>query len=210
MFGRSQARADAGCVVPRLPVGDAAVENRVLLERTTIRDLALSLIDGRLFAQATALVTTNKRAVLILEGKGRDLAGAGVCRDALQGALITLGVFFGIAILRALDPAETARVLVLLGRQVGRLAHGALPRPGYRPKGKRTRQLFILQGLPGIGPGRAARLLERFGSVEAVVAASVRSLAETEGVGEKTAARIRWALDEPRSRFGDGAPAQHL
>ena len=73
----------------------------------------------------------------------------------------------------------------------------AEPRPGYRPKRKRARQLFLLQGLPGVGPARAARLLERFGSVQAVVTASADDLATVDGIGEKTAERMRWAVQEP-------------
>ena len=88
-----------------------------------------------------------------------------------------------------------ARLLAYLGRQAQEFVRGALSRPGYRPKGKRARQLFMLQGLPGVGPGRAARLLERFGSVQAVTAASATDLAAVEGFGETTAARIRWALE---------------
>lgn len=109
--------------------------------------------------------------------------------------MITVSVFYGLAVLRARDPAETARLLVYLGRQAQEFVSGALSRPGYRPKGKRARQLFVLQGLPGVGPGRAARLLERFDSVQAVAAASTAELAALDGFGETTAARIRWALE---------------
>ena len=112
-----------------------------------------------------------------------------------------MSVFYGLAVLRALDSAETARLLVYLGRQAQRFAKGALSRPGYRPKGKRARQLFILQGVPGIGPDRAARLLEHFGSVENVVKASHHELAALKGIGESTAVKIRWAVEEPPGRF---------
>jgi ERCC4-type nuclease len=200
-----KARPDVECVVERLAVADYRVEERVLVERKTIADFAASLVDGRLFAQAAKLVRQAERAVLILEGTGGALAMPGVSREALQGALIAIGVFHGIAVLRSADAEKTARLLVHLGRQVRRFARGGLPRPGYRPKGKRARQLFLLQGLPGVGPERAARLLERFGSVEAVVQAPPEALAEVEGIGEKTAARIRWAVDEAGAPFGNDA-----
>ena len=124
-----------------------------------------------------------------------------VRREALQGALITIGVFFGVAVLQSDGPEETARLLVYLGRQAQRIARGGLPRPGYRPKGKRARQLFLLQGLPGIGRERAARLLERFGSVQAVMTASAEDLAAVDGIGKKTATRIRWAVQEPAVEY---------
>ena len=60
--------------------------------------------------------------------------------------------------------------------------------------------MFVLQGLPGIGPGRAKLLLEHFGSVQNVTRASASELAALDGIGDTTAAKIRWALEE--SGFG--------
>jgi ERCC4-type nuclease len=62
-------------------------------------------------------------------------------------------------------------------------------------------QLYVLQGLPGIGPERAERLLTQFGGVEAVMVASRRELQSVPGIGEKTAEAIRWLLaqDPPGS-----------
>ena len=191
------ARDDVTVEIARLEVGDYRIERRVVVERKTAADFAASLIDGRLFQQAAALALAPERAVLALEGRDQEWRDTGVRREALQGALITIGVFFGVAVLHADAPEETARLLVYLGRQARRTAQGGLPRPGYRPKGKRARQLFLLQGLPGVGPERAARLLERFGSVQAVVAASADDLATVDGIGEKTAAKMRWAVEEP-------------
>jgi len=191
------ARDNVTVEIARLEVGDYRVERRVVVERKTAADFAASLIDGRLFQQAAALALAPERAVLVLEGRDQEWRDTGVRREALQGALITIGVFFGVAVLHSDAPEETARLLVYLGRQARRTAQGGLPRPGYRPKGRRARQLFLLQGLPGVGPERAARLLERFGSVQAVVTASVDDLATVDGIGERTAAKMRWAVQEP-------------
>ena len=191
------AQDDVTVEIARLKVGDYRVERRVVVERKTAADFAASLIDGRLFRQAAALALAPERAVLVVEGRDQDWRDTGVRREALQGALITIGVFFGVAVLQSDGPEETARLLVYLGRQAQRAAQGGLPRPGYRPKGKRARQLFLLQGLPGIGPERAARLLERFGSVQAIITASADELATVDGIGEKTAAKMRQAVQEP-------------
>ena len=192
---------DVQLEVRRLPEGDFLVEGRFVVERKTLRDFAVSVVDARLFKQAAAMAACARRGVIILEGSAVTAGELGVTREALQGALITVGVFYGIAILRARDAEETARLLVYLGRQAQRYASGSLPRPGYRPKGKRARQLFVLQGLTGIGPGRAERLLERFGSVENVARASLPELSEVVGVGENTATKIRWALEESGSGY---------
>jgi len=106
-------------------------------------------------------------------------------------------LFCGIPLLRTRTPEETVRTMLFAARQGQALASGALPRPGIRPRGKRARQFYILQGLPGIGPARARRLLERFGSVEAVMKAGIEDLRSVAGIGERVADRIRWSVEEP-------------
>ncbi len=102
---------DATVEVARLDVGDYHIEHRVVVERKTAADFAASLIDGRLFHQAAALAIAPERAVLVLEGCEKDWHDTGVRREALQGALITIGVFYGVAVLRSDGPEETARLL---------------------------------------------------------------------------------------------------
>jgi ERCC4-type nuclease len=102
----------------------------------------------------------------------------------------------GIPVLRARDAAETAKMMVYMARQLESIVRGGVHRNGYRPKGKRNRQLFILQGLPGVGPEKAGRLLDRFGSVEAAISASSDELQAVDGVGKGVADKIRWAVSE--------------
>jgi DNA excision repair protein ERCC-4 len=184
---------DVAVDVARLGVGDYLVNDHIVVERKTLLDFAQSVIDARWFRQIGAMKVGERTGVIVLEGVGHQ--SLPVSREALQGALITATVFYGIPILRARDSAETARLLVYLGRQAQRFSTGAIPRPGYRPKGKRARQLFILQGLPGIGPERAADLLTHFGSVEAVFRASAEDLANVRRIGPNTAGKIRSILD---------------
>ena len=73
----------------------------------------------------------------------------------------------------------------------------------------------MLQGLPGVGPALAHRLLLEFGSVERVVTADEASLVKVRGVGAKTAARIRelvcmqavhlWNLDDASGERRNGS-----
>jgi len=187
--------------VQRLAVGDYQVDDALLFERKTLPDLAGSIKDGRLFKQALRLANAQQRGALILEGRSNALAGSRMHRDAIQGALIALTVYLGLPLLRAVDGDETARLIRYTAIQGRAQAIGAVPRPGQRPRGKRRTQSHILQGLPGIGPERARRLLDRFGSVEAVIAASAEGLACVDGIGERTANAIRWAVEEPVARY---------
>lgn len=66
---------------------------------------------------------------------------------------------------------------------------------------ERKTQLQILQALPGIGPGTAGRLLERFGSVRAVLSASLEDLVGVPGIEAGRAEAIRWAMSETASAY---------
>ncbi len=188
----------------RLTVGDYQVDGRLLFERKTLKDFALSVIDGRLFRQVTRLAASRLRGALILEGSSRDIGMTGVRREALQGALIYTSLILGVPVLRSLDPGETARLLIYTAHQTRHLIEGGIARPGHRPVGKRKRQLYILQGLPRVGPKRAAQLLNRFGNVRNVLNAGLEELTSVDGIGNDTAQRIRWAVSEPRASYGAG------
>ena len=190
--------------IKRLHLGDYEVDERLLVERKTLPDLAESVKDGRLFRQAARLARATPRGVVILEGTSRDLASSGMSRESLQGALICVTLIYGLPILRSMSPEETAHLMVYAARQMRAVAAGATPRKGVRPKGKRRTQLHILQGLPGVGRGRAAQLLDAFGSIEEVLKASPKELRAVPGVGRSTAEAIRWAVSETPAEYATG------
>jgi DNA excision repair protein ERCC-4 len=190
--------------VSRLPLGDYRVDGRFLFERKTLTDLVAAIKDGRLFRQALKLSATTLQPAIILEGTGRELAGSGMRWEAIQGALVTVSLFCGVPLLRARTPEETVRTMLFAARQARTFASGALPRRGRRPRGKRARQLYILQGFPGIGPERAHQLLARFGSVEAITRAGVEDLCSVPGIGERIARTLRWSVEEPRRNYRPG------
>jgi len=191
--------------VSRLQLGDYLLDGRLLFERKTMLDFANSLKDGRLFEQGIRLAASPLHKAIILEGNGNDLMSSGIRREALQGALITLTLFFGIPMLRSLDAEETARLMLYADRQFDSLASQTPPRlfNGKRPRGKRKTQLRILQALPGVGPNTAHNLLEQFGNVEAVLAADGQALLKVAGVGIVRAKAIRWAVGEQVADYAE-------
>jgi excinuclease ABC subunit C len=56
----------------------------------------------------------------------------------------------------------------------------------------------ILDDFPGLGEKRKAALLEHFGSIEKLRAASVEKIAEVAGFGAKFAAELRAFLDQAK------------
>ena len=187
---------DVNLEIGRLSVGDYLVDKRFAFERKTLQDFSVSIVQGRLFSQAQNLAKYDYHPVIILEGTSKDIAEYGVSREAVQGALITISITYGIPILRSKDNDETAKLVVMTARQAVRMASGGFQRQGYRPKGKKASQMFILQGLPGIGRKKAELLIEKFGTVEAVVNAKSEDLASVYGMGGKTIEDIKNVLRE--------------
>jgi DNA excision repair protein ERCC-4 len=190
-------------VTRSLKRGDYLVRGWIF-ERKTLPDLIESIIDGRLFSQAHRLVQAGAPTAIILEGKASDIAGTLMRREAIQGALTSLSIIYRIPVLRALDAAETARLLVYAAHQLRRHAADQIVRRGRRPKRRRRLQLHLLQGLPGIGLEKAIRLLDHFGSVEAVMRAGAADLEQVDGIGEKLAGSIRWILSDGIEAAGGG------
>jgi ERCC4-type nuclease len=101
-------------------------------------------------------------------------------------------VAFRIPLLRTASPVETAVFVAHAAAQESRRL--GPPRREPVPDGRRV-SMDVLSAIPGVGDGKARRLLDRFGSVTAVAKADERLLGKTPGVGPSTAQSIRRALD---------------
>jgi Fanconi anemia group M protein len=109
---------------------------------------------------------------------------------ALKGAMVSLAVMWRLPVLLARDPEDSLTILRFLADQLRRSNIG-LKRYDRKPKRLASRRLYVLQGLPGVGPALAHRLLLEFGSVERVMTADEEELMCVRGVGQQKAARIR-------------------
>jgi Fanconi anemia group M protein len=173
----------------RLTAGDYLIDDAVLLERNTVGDFAASLVDGRLFPQASRLAHSPHRAIVLIEGPTR-VTMPDVHPHAIQGAIVSLAAMWRLPVLHTSGPEDSLRVVRFLANQAG-CRQPLLRRYDRRPKRLASRRMFMLQGLPGVGPALAMRLLNQLGSVERVVTADVEVLLQIRGVGPKRAARIR-------------------
>lgn len=182
-----------------LDAGDYLLDNAVLVERKTIGDFVGSLVDGRLFPQAARLAHSRYRSLLLIEGP-RPRSMSDVHPHALEGALVSLAAMWRLPVLHSSEPEHSLLILRLLAHQVSRTQQPVLRRFDRKPKRLASRRLFLLQGLPGVGPALAHRLLCHFGSIEGVLSADASDLAEVRGIGAGKAARIRELVgDAPHS-----------
>lgn len=175
----------------QLDCGDYIINGRIAVERKTTADFAESIIDGRLFRQARKMKRSFDVSLFIIEGKSLDETDIEIHPHAVRGALVSLALAWRTPVLFSKDPEETALFIWLIGSQQIHSIHEWTERPGRRPKQFRKRQLYILQGLPGVGAKLAQSLLDRFGSVEKVICASSKDLREVPLIGKIKAERVR-------------------
>ncbi len=177
-----------------LDSGDYKVNNDWLVERKTLIDLAASIIDGRLFRQLSRFCFPYRK-VLLIEGTAGMLCSSGIRRESIQGALVMVSLYFGIPVLRSMNPDETAALLMTMGRQWykfrGVMNSAGIDSRPVQSKNPARQALNMLQCFPGVGLLKARALLRRFGSIEAILLSTVEELANTRGVGRKTAQGIK-------------------
>jgi len=174
-----------------LTLGDYRVDDTLVVERKTLTDFARSVRNGRLFAQASRLARVERtRPCIILEGTRVGHPNAVLPRSALQGAIITVTVVFGIPLLRSSSPAETAHLILYAAGQLHRRPARSPRRCGYQPKGLPRQQSLLLQAIPEIGPLKAEKLLQTFSSPFGVAAATIEDLQSVTGIGAAAAANI--------------------
>jgi DNA excision repair protein ERCC-4 len=174
--------------------GDYIINETFTIERKTARDFLISIIDGRLFNQLSNLKKNCIHPLLLIEGNpfGTDLQFDPL---AIKGALLSTQAIWYIPIVSSESIQETKNIFLMIGRQEESSSDVVPLRGGYRPKRLKSRQLYILQGLPQVGPTVAKRLLDHFGSVSKMMQASIEALMRVEGVGKDSAKKIRDVLD---------------
>lgn len=179
--------------IRQLEVGDFLCSENVAVERKSVEDFEISIIDCRLFKQVQNLLENFSRPVLIVEGKTEKQI---IRREALMGAYAAVVSDFGVPLFFTKDMEETAEVIFHLAK------HAQLAKPlSLSVFAKRKmltpsqHQRGIVETLPGIGPKLARALLAHFGSVSAIMNASAEELRQVEKLGEKKARIIRSLID---------------
>ncbi len=183
-----------------LKTGDFLINNLLLVERKTMKDLVASIKDGRIFQQASKLASSSKYSMIILEATSGDIQNLKMKREAIQGTLICLSLKFRIPIIRSTSPEETGKLLILAYQQIinhKQYQRNYRNRPGpFKRNNKYKQQIYVLQGLPGIGPSRAKLLLEKFRTLNAIFSASPSDLEKIPGIGSYISKKITSVLNE--------------
>lgn len=179
--------------IEKLSVGDYQLSDRIVVERKTVEDFRLSIIDKRLFNQAILMRESFELPILIVEGEG-VLGHPGIHPNAVRGALSSVLVVYGISVVSTVNAIETAHLLVTMARQEQR----GVAEISYKHKRKartlKEQQERIIESLPGIGLRLARSLLSKFATVERVMTATEKELVDVKNIGPQKAALIRKVL----------------
>jgi DNA excision repair protein ERCC-4 len=185
---------DVEIEITKVSYGDYVINDAITMERKTARDFLISLIDGRLFSQVSNMKKHCIHPILLIEGNPFK-TGLDFDEAAIRGTLLSIQAIWYIPIIYSRRKEETKDIILMIGRQEEAFMDVVPLRGGYRPKRLKSRQLYILQGLPRVGPTAAKRLLEHFRSVSNAMNARVEDLVQVEGIGRASAEKIREVLD---------------
>ena len=177
--------------VALLDVGDYIVAEGVGVERKTVRDLHRCVANGRLWRQVAGLRQDFTRAYLVVEG--HDIDDGRISLAGIRGCILAV-TDLGVAVLRSRSPADSAQWLMRMAARHQRCRPRRVARS--LPQGHAPTSVTVLASLPGMSRLTARSLLERFGSIAAVAAASRTDLMSVPGVGERRADTLLGLLSE--------------
>jgi ERCC4-type nuclease len=181
-------RLGARIVIEPLPAGDYRIQGGALVERKTVADLHGSLARGWLWSQVGRVRDAAVLPFLFVEGD--DLDDGPRHPNAIRGCLLAIAEL-GIAVVRTRDPDDTALWLHRLAIRQQRRSSA------LRPAERRFRPppgVTALTGIPGISEATARALIDRFGSIEQLLAAGPERWADVDGVGPVRAHALATAL----------------
>ena len=166
----------------------------------TNNDWAASILDGRLREQRKRALESTSGEVFLYVYEGRlpkateKVAGGRLTAAAVCGSILRTSLRDGLIVLHSKNAAETALLLLfsLEELRAGKLERA--DRPSASDVGvKKQKKSFALENpavaallsIPGVGVAAAEALVDRFGSLRAILAADADALADVRVTGRR-------------------------
>ena len=184
----------ADVTIKRLLCGDYLIDGQLVVERKSAHDFIESIKNGRLFSQVREMKKLQMRTVLLIDGDPYRTAGI-IKPNAVRGCILSICAVWQLPVLFTSSVQDTADIFQTLSKHLEFNNNPIFQRCYFRPKRIINRQLYIIQGLPGVGSRLAWRLLSHFKSVSGVFAAEAKELVKVDGIGAEKARQIRAVLD---------------
>lgn len=164
-----------------LKIGDYITQN-VVIERKTISDFLNSMINHRLIKQMEELNQFENK-LLIIEGISEQEIykenNEGINPNAIRGFLLSIVIKHKIPLIFSKNAEDTARFISVLSRKKEKEINLNAKK---KILNKKEQLQFIIEGFPGVGPKKAKKLLEKFGSIQNIILASTEDLKEILGI----------------------------
>ncbi|MBI2075952.1 MAG: hypothetical protein HYT72_01750 [Candidatus Aenigmarchaeota archaeon] len=184
-------------VEKQMVTGDYVLSRHVAAERKVSGDFLQSIVDGRLFNQLSELKNSFRVPILVIEGETLFDSNRQIHPNAIRGAIASIATEFAIPIIWTKNQLETAEMLYTIAKreQIAGKKHMAI-RVKKKFRSVNQMQEFLVSGIPQISTETAKKLLKHFGSPEKIFAAGESELKNVDGIGDKTAKKIRLILSK--------------
>ena len=161
------------------------------IERKTWYDFCHS-VDGRLWNQMIAMGGfEDAQPYILIEGNPYVMHKyRGWNKTSVMGVVTAIVLDFKIPVFYAHDVSWTIALMKCWHNKLGSAGPKHIrirPRPKLRDE---QFPRYLTEGLPGVGPAMAKKLLTRFITFKAIVNATEEELIEIDGMGKKTATAI--------------------
>lgn len=188
----------AEITVTKLDFGDYLIGEDVAIERKTVFDFANTLTQRFLFDQIFKMREAYPNSLLLIEGyMGLLRKFRRITPESLNGALFTLA-HSNIPIVPTIDYKDTAVFIITSARQLLKTEKTSLIiRHRLKTDNIHEQQLFVVAGLPNVGPVLGENLLNHFKTVRTVFSTSKEEIMEVKGIGPQRANDIVKVLDTP-------------
>ena len=164
-----------------LKIGDYIVKD-VVIERKTVSDFISSMINHRLIKQIEELKQYENK-LLIIEGISEQELyredNVGVHPNAIRGFLLSILLKEKIPVLFSKNSEDTAKFINVLSKKKGKEINLNAKK---KTLNKKEQLQFIIEGFPGVGPKKARKLLEKFGSIQNIILTSTEDMKEILGI----------------------------
>lgn len=162
-----------------LKVADYLVKD-VAIERKTVSDFIMSMINRRLINQLEELRQYENRLLLIEGIDEQDLytdknieEQIGMNPNSIRGFLLSIALNYKVPLIFTKNAEDTAKFIYILSKKQAK----ELPLNVKKKSLNKKEQLqFIIESFPGIGPKTARKLLEHFRSIKNIINASEEEL----------------------------------
>lgn len=171
--------------IQTLSIGDFICSENTVIERKTKHDLEASIIDGRLFEQLKRLKETFECVIILVEG---TKSAERININALKGAQAAIMTDYGASLIFTKDKQETADIVFSIAKHEQTAKKQRIRIKAHKKAHSLgEQQRAVIEALPLVGPQLAIDLLDHFGSIENIISADEKDLAEVNNMGKKKA-----------------------